>query len=129
MEWGESGAHVLVRLRILLLESRGDRLELCIGGLDRCAGRESSDGAQEMRAAEEILAADVGLPPSWNPDVNFLDRERKAAWRDADNLERSTVDLDAAPDDTWVSPELIPPEPVRDDDGMRKAVGRPRLLR
>src|SRR5207237_8848602 len=96
MERREPRAHVFVRLRILLLESRGHGLELRVGRLHRATRGESRHSAHEVPAAEKILRFDVRLPAARNPDVDRLDGKGKAAWRDANELERPPIDTYAA---------------------------------
>src|SRR5205807_2522574 len=85
--------------------------------------------AHEVRAAEKILRFDVRLPAARNPDVDRLDGKGKAAWRDANDLERPPIDTYAAANHARVRSELIAPEAVGNDDCMREAIDRPCFVR
>src|SRR5690348_77521 len=80
-----------------------------------------------MRATEEVLGANVGLPRRRNPCVEALDGERKAIRRDADNLQRLPIDANAATLNVWIAAELVAPEAIGNDDCLGAAIRRPGL--
>ena len=103
---------------ILALEITGDTRHLGSGLIDREAVLEASDPHQPLPASQpdapKVTA--VRVHRHWDPEALLIDGiSAELRRRDANDRERTAVQMDGLSDDTSLAAELCLPEPVTDD--------------
>ena len=99
MQRHEAGAHHAIRLRVLMLQTFDDSLQLCVGLLDRESRLEPRDDAEPVRATERDVGARRRIPSDRHPEVDVLPGKCDARRHDADDGRVATIETNRFSDD------------------------------
>ena len=84
------------------MDRRADAIELEARALDRDAGAQTADDADEVLIGDEIVGvADSRRRPRWHQHLRASGEPDEAARKHADDRERYAVHADRLPDDRW----------------------------